>query len=172
MVAHFAPIDSGGKRKRNEENHSETERSRGSTHPKYMILITSTDLILAISTANINEEQSIDITWCQKFKRGSDPAACSNDFGLVLQDFLDKTSQSMKLATIHEGQKGTIASTILANTPTCWMRRVLGIDNLSSSVSCSIFMCGWYYYIFQIKEERNRKGIVLLYRIRNNFPYY
>lgn len=77
---------------------------RGVHHPKFMLLLESTgDLVVVISTANLTPSRTTEGTWVQRFSanrrfqhqrsRGDStkrPVAIGNDFGVVLQDFIEK----------------------------------------------------------------------------------
>lgn len=67
--------------------------SLGVHHPKYVIIFTATKLHIAISTANLVNDASMNIVWTDSFPRvtgkiydGS--GVCDNDFGVVLEDFI------------------------------------------------------------------------------------
>ena len=72
----------------------------GVHHPKYMLLFTQRGLHVTISTGNYSEPSTIDLSWCQFFKRRATGAHCTesaandnlpkNDFGIILEDFLSK----------------------------------------------------------------------------------
>lgn len=69
----------------------------GVHHPKYMMVFTDKGLHLMISTANFNDSDCTDGTWHAFFpfltmstSAGRQPSDKDNDFGDVLQDFVQK----------------------------------------------------------------------------------
>lgn len=71
----------------------------GVHHPKYMLVFTDIRLHVAISTANLTKNGSVDASWMQYFPRtakNKDEASSENEscssFGIVLQDFINKVS--------------------------------------------------------------------------------
>jgi hypothetical protein len=87
----------------------------GVHHPKYLFVFTDRGLHLMISTANFTGNHSLDGTWTQFF-----PMFCkenhpnifdeyTNDFGMVLQDFLGK--QSEQIVINNQSPKKTAGKT-------------------------------------------------------------
>jgi hypothetical protein len=90
------------------------EHKRGVHHPKFMVLFeTSGDLIVVVSTANLTPNKTVEGSWMQRFRARRRPILASttttsakqqkqqqggankkNDFGPVLQDFLEQLSES------------------------------------------------------------------------------
>jgi hypothetical protein len=96
------------------------ETKRGVHHPKFMVLFeTSGDLVVVVSTANLTPNKTVEGSWMQRFRAKRWPILASattttkptsatttsakqqqggakkkNDFGPVLQDFLDQLSES------------------------------------------------------------------------------
>lgn len=65
----------------------------GVHHPKYMLLFTAQGLHVIISTGNFTVQDTVDLSWCQYFPRRTFPldgSHSSNDFGVVLEDFLQR----------------------------------------------------------------------------------
>jgi hypothetical protein len=76
----------------------------GVHHPKYVLLFTDRGLHVAVSTANISEQRSTDITWNQFFPlltggqaENDSVNAVGTDFGGVLEDFIHKVRQPCAL---------------------------------------------------------------------------
>lgn len=86
------------------------QRKRGVYHPKFMLLVEkSGDLVIVVSTANLNGSGTTDGSWVQRFPTSASAAAAAvangqssssaavvveNDFGAVLHDFITKQSQA------------------------------------------------------------------------------
>ena len=67
----------------------------GVHHPKYLLLFTEYGVHVVISTANFTDNSTIDLSWCQYFKRREHLSSAptqqqTNDFGIILEDFLQK----------------------------------------------------------------------------------
>lgn len=67
----------------------------GVHHPKYLLLFTENGIHVIISTANFTNNSTVDLSWCQYFKRKKLLSSESmkqetRDFGIVLEDFLQK----------------------------------------------------------------------------------
>lgn len=67
----------------------------GVHHPKYLLLFTENGIHVIISTANFTDSSTVDLAWCQYFKRKTLLSSDSmkqeaRDFGIVLEDFLQK----------------------------------------------------------------------------------
>jgi hypothetical protein len=75
------------------------ESKRGVHHPKFMLLFEkSGDVVVIVSTANLTHTTVTEGSWIQRFRklqrRTLNKPPSSNDFGIVLTDFLDKLSQA------------------------------------------------------------------------------
>jgi hypothetical protein len=83
----------------------ERETRNGVHHPKFMLLLeTSGNLVVLITTANMTPTRTVEGTWVQRFKPVKNTARNhsgkgNNDFGMVLQDFLSKISDAAE----HQG---------------------------------------------------------------------
>ena len=95
-----------------EEVQIETKKESkfGVHHPKFMILFEkSGDIVVVVSTANLTSPKTTEGSWVQRFhrrkrqldenavsglKKNRNPSPPSNDFGMVLTDFLQKLSES------------------------------------------------------------------------------
>ena len=66
----------------------ETISSRGVHHPKYVAVVTENNLHLAISTANLVRDRSMNIAWRRSFKRCEKSIDKVCEFGIVLEDFI------------------------------------------------------------------------------------
>lgn len=74
-----------------------TNFARGVHHPKYMLVFTDKGLHVVISTANFNGSECTDGTWHSFFPFATEVSIDEgNDFGYVLQDFLEKVKIYLK----------------------------------------------------------------------------
>lgn len=76
----------------------------GVHHPKYMLVFTTAGVHVVISTANFTHAQAVDASWIQFFplaaalemigkdRHGQEKEGQKNDFGLVLEDFIQQVS--------------------------------------------------------------------------------
>ena len=97
-VANNANASTNGK-----QQSSERESRKGVHHPKFMLLLeTSGNLVVMVSTANLTPTKTVEGTWVQRFRPVRNRSAHMintansgvNDFGVVLQDFLSKISDA------------------------------------------------------------------------------
>lgn len=88
-----------------EKTITKLQAKRGVYHPKFMILFEkSGSVVVVVSTANLVRTKTVEGSWVQRFlpnKRKASPAGPTqrsprrgNDFGPVLQDFLQKLDES------------------------------------------------------------------------------
>jgi hypothetical protein len=78
--------------------HSEATSLKGSHHPKKVLIFTSKNLHVSISTSNLTQQESIDACWSQSFPRKNYHELSSTqtcDFGLILEDFLRRQSANI-----------------------------------------------------------------------------
>ena len=75
----------------------------GVHHAKYMLVFTESGIYVSITTSNLSQSTSVDLSWTQFFPRG---VACSasNDFGSVLQNFLEHQSDQVIERQVIERQ--------------------------------------------------------------------
>ena len=91
--------DNGVTREPSNQDESKRESKRGVHHPKFMLLFEkSGDVVVIVSTANLTRTNTAEGSWIQRFRklqrRTLHKPPSSNDFGIVLTDFLDKLSQA------------------------------------------------------------------------------
>jgi Tyrosyl-DNA phosphodiesterase len=111
---HFTSIQSNWKKTGEVENRGVSlertrttiETKRGVHHPKFMILFeTSGSVVIVVSTANLVQTKTVEGSWVQRFSFNKRKPANThtqvarrpvrgNDFGPVLQDFLQKLDES------------------------------------------------------------------------------
>lgn len=71
----------------------ETISSGGVHHPKYVLIFTDKGLHVAITTANLVRDNSVNATWSHYFERCTNDIKDVSDFGLVLENFLSEVAQ-------------------------------------------------------------------------------
>ena len=104
---------------------------KGVQHAKYILVFTSKELHVCISTANvIRSNQTIDITWTGFFPKTVNPTVCNTDFGIVLQDFLEQ--QSDQIIARHMDETCCDIDSLLH-----WMNTVLGFNDISTEYDFS-----------------------------------
>lgn len=92
--------DNGVTREPSNQDEFKRESKRGVHHPKFMLLFEkSGDVVVIVSTANLTRTTTTtEGSWIQRFRklqrRTPYKPPSSNDFGIVLTDFLDKLSQA------------------------------------------------------------------------------
>jgi hypothetical protein len=91
--------DNGVTREPSNQDEFKRESKRGVHHPKFMLLFEkSGDVVVIVSTANLTRTTTTEGSWIQRFRkpqrRTLHKPPSSNDFGIVLTDFLEKLSQA------------------------------------------------------------------------------
>jgi hypothetical protein len=99
----------------------------GSHHCKYILVFTPDHLYVIITTANLVEPQTLDMSQVQTFpRRSSEPPP--HEFGAVLWDLLQAQSRSMELFAEYSSSENNASR---RNTPVAFLKRELDINNLS-----------------------------------------
>ena len=109
-----------------EDETGRIRRTMGSHHCKYILVFTPDHLYVIITTANLVEPQTLDMSQVQKFPRCSSDSP-PHDFGIVLWDLLQAQSRSMELFAEYSSEKDVSR----CNTPLAFLKRELDINNLS-----------------------------------------
>lgn len=117
------------------------KRSLGAFHPKMLLLVMRTRLVVVVSTANLTPQMTVDMSWVQAFpRRRLQQQGCGGqqqgDFGKMLDDFLGRIDESLggraqqaqqACKTVIEGE--AVAAGTVANGPQAFLRRHLGVGS-------------------------------------------
>lgn len=118
---------------------AQERRSLGAFHPKILLLVTRSRLVVVVSTANLVSQMTADMSWVQAFPRRwrQGQEEHDGDFGRVLTDLLERIDESLggqAQQARRAGEEAAAAGTE-ANGPLAFLRRHLGSADLDAMVS-------------------------------------
>ncbi|MEL6257968.1 MAG: hypothetical protein AAFQ67_02785, partial [Pseudomonadota bacterium] len=98
---------------------AQIKHAQGVHHPKYALLFLENEVIFVVSTSNLVQQLSVDVSWTQRFKRRRQRGV--TEFGTILDDFLAKQGDDLEASAFLKGKNCKDLR------PHKWLQDVLGV---------------------------------------------